>query len=234
MTDARMQDRTGDSAASSRAHGVLLSWGPTVLFGMLLPWITYHQLAGHGVHGAPALLLVSIWAALEIGLYFALHHRIDEVGMLMLLALVLEAISAIAYNGGEVSIVRETALTGLVGAALVVSLAFGRPLAFHLGRRFATDGSAAGVTRWSGKWAHDAGFRARQRRLTAVWGVGCLLEAGMVTVLAQGLSTGAVVAVSHAGPVVVTAALAAYTVWTRRSQLSDSQTPAAPSSAPTA
>ncbi|WP_329178302.1 hypothetical protein [Streptomyces sp. NBC_01477] len=253
MTDARTHDPTGRSSASSHAHAVLLSWGPTVLFGMLLPWVTYHQLTGRGVHGAPALILVAAWPALEIGLYFALHHRVDEFGMLILLALLLATAGTAVGSGGRavggravgvravgvravgvraVGVRADTALAGMTGVAFALSLTFGRPLTFWFGRRFATDGSAAATARWTGVWARDAGFRAMQRRLTTAWATGCLLVAG--TTAAAPRLHGSDAALSHACSVVVIAAVTAYTVRAGRVWAEARQTPAAPSNAPTA
>jgi hypothetical protein len=234
MTDARTHDRTDGTSAPSHAQAVLLSWGPTVLFGMLLPWITYHQLTGHAVHGAPKLILVSAWPAMEIGLYFALHHRVDEFALLILMALLLATTGAIGGSSHHWPGVRMvTAFTGLLGVAFAVSPALGRPLTFWLGRRFATDGSAAGAARWDGLWLQDASFRAVQCKVAAVWGVGCMLEAGVAAVVPPQLRGGGAAAASLAGPVVVAAALVAYTARAGRVWAAAGQTPAAPSSAPT-
>lgn len=233
MTDARTQDGAARSGASSHAHGVLLSWGPTVLFGMVLPWITYHQFAGRGVHGAPALLLVSAWPALEVGLYFALHHRVDEFGMLIFAALLMAAAGAASGDGRWMGVRADAVFTGLVGVAFAVSPAFGRPLTFWFGRRFAMDGSAA-AARWNGWWLQNAGFRAVQYRLTVAWGAGCLVEAGVMAVLPPRLPGSQADAASLAGPAVVAAAVVAYTARAGRAWAASCQTPAAPSSAPTA
>ena len=233
MIDARAQDRMR-TAPAERAQTVLLVWGPTVLFSMLLPWISYNQLTGRGVHEVPALLIVSAWPALEIGLYFALHRRVDEFGMLILLTLLLGAVGAVAYNSSKMIFLKDSALTGLIGLAFLGSLALARPLTFYFGRKFATDGTWEGVAWWNGLWERSAGFRATQRRLTVIWGVAYLLEAGAKAALVYRLSTGSMVAVSNTAPLVVTALLVAYTVRVGRRGRGAGQTPAAPSSAPTA
>lgn len=234
MTDARTHDRTGGSGAPSHAQSVLLTWGPTLFFAALLPWITYHQLTGHGVRGAPAIVLVSAWPALEIGLYFALHYRVDEFGALTLAALLLAAAIAGAGGGRPAGARTEAAYAGLVGAAFAASLVFGRPLTFWFGRRFATDGSTAGAARWGQLWLRDAGFRDLHRRVTAVWAAGCILDAGAVAVCAARLPDGGVEAVSIAGPLVVTATLVTCSVHAGKTWAAVRQTPAAPSSTPTA
>ncbi|WP_322975285.1 VC0807 family protein [Actinacidiphila bryophytorum] len=234
MTGARIHDGDGGSRVSSHAHAVLLSWGPTVLFGMTLPWITHHQLAGQGVPEAAALVLVSAWPALEIGLYFALHHRLDEFGTLVLAALLVAAAGAVVGGGRWTGGRTETAFTGLVGVTLAISLVFGRPLTFWFGRRFATDGSAAGSARWNGLWQQDAGFRGMHYRLTAAWASGCLAVACMTAVLPLRQPGGGVDAAALAAPAVVATAVVAYTARAGRAWAVRGQTPAAPSSAPTA
>lgn len=247
MNDAHTHART----PATRGQSLLLSWGPTVLFSMLLPWITYNQLTGHGVDEVPALLIVSAWPALEIGLYFALHRRVDEFGMLILLTLLLGAAGALAYNSSKMIFLKDSALTGLVGLAFLASLALERPLMFYFGRKFATDGTDEGVAQWNGMWEQYPGFRAGQRRLTAIWGVAFVLEASVKAVLAYRLSTGTMVGVSNALPLVVTGLLVVYTIRmgkkgaARRAateaaqtgahgSAAAAQTPLAPSSAPTA
>lgn len=244
------------TAAQTRARTLtmLQSWGPTVLFSMLLPWITYNQLTGHGVHEVPALLIISAWPALEIGLYFALHRRVDEFGMLILLTLLLGAVGALAYNSSKMIFLKDSALTGLVGIAFLVSLALERPLMFYFGRKFATDGTAEGVAQWNGMWEQFPGFRAVQRKLTVIWGVTFVLEASVKAVLVYQLSTDTMVGVSNTLPLVVTGLLVVYTIRTgkkgaaRRAAMeaaqaaaagsadapAASQSPLAPSSAPTA
>lgn len=233
MTDARIRDGDGGSRVPSHAHAVLLSWGPTLLFGVVLPWITYHQLAGRGVPGAPALLLVSAWPALEIGLYFALHQRVDEFATLVLAALLAAAGDAVAGGGRWMGIGTDTAFTGLVGVAFAASPIFMRPLTFWFGRRFVTDGSPPGVARWNGLWLQDTGFRALHGRLTAAWGGGCLVEAGVMAMFPLRLADGSVDAASFAGSAAVATAVVAYTARTGKAWAASGQTPAAPSSAPT-
>jgi intracellular septation protein A len=251
------------TAAHSHARtlALLQSWGPTVLFSMLLPWITYNQLTDQGVHEVPALLIISAWPALEIGLYFALHRRVDEFGMLILLTLLLGAVGALAYNSSRMIFLKDSALTGLVGAAFLVSLALRRPLMFYFGRKFATDGTAEGVARWNGLWEQYPGFRTVQHRLTVIWGVAFVVEATVKVVLVYQLSTDTMVGVSNTLPLGVTGLLVAYTIRPGRkgearrlaaeaaaatgaateaatgaaaTSTAAAQTPAAPSTAPTA
>ena len=245
MTDAHAKDNGSSGTTDRPAQRLLLIWGPTVLFSMVLPWITYNQLTGHGVHEVPALLIVSAWPALETGLYFALHRRVDEFGMLILLTLLLGAAGALAYNSSKMIFLKDSALTGLVGLAFLASLGLKRPLTFYFGRKFATDGSDQGVAQWNGLWDAYPGFRSVQRRLTAIWGLAYVAEATVKAVLVYQLSTGAMVTVSNILPLAVTALLVAYTVRTGRkgearrlaaeaAGTTAPQTPAAPSSAPTA
>jgi intracellular septation protein A len=244
MTDAQTAENGTGGTGDGLGQRLLLIWGPTVLFSMVLPWITYNQLTGHGVHEVPALLIVSAWPALETGLYFALHRRVDEFGMLILLTLLLGAAGALAYNSSKMIFLKDSALTGLVGLAFLVSLGLKRPLIFYFGRKFATDGTERGVAQWNGMWDAYPGFRSVQQRLTAIWGLAYVVEATVKAVLVYHLSTGTMVSVSNILPLAVTALLVAYTIRTGRkgearrlaaeAAAAAPQTPAAPSSAPTA
>ncbi|MFD9790392.1 VC0807 family protein [Streptomyces sp. NPDC059070] len=201
---------------SSAGHGktVLLTWGPTILFSVVLPWITYGVLTDHGMGEVPALLLISAWPLAEMGLYYGLHRRLDEFGVMILITLLLSAVSALAYNSAKLLFLKDSALTGLLGLAFLVSLTLKRPLIFYFGRKFATDGTAEGVAKWNANWDLYPGFRAAQRRLTVVWGAAFLAEAGVKAALVYVLDTDTMVGVSNALPFVVLGALMFHTIRT--------------------
>ncbi|MEV0094892.1 VC0807 family protein [Streptomyces sp. NPDC050738] len=199
-----------------RKTNILTVWGPTILFSIVLPWITYGMLTDHGMHEVPALLLISCWPVAELAIYFGIHRRVDEFSMLILITLVLGALSALAYNSAKLLFLKDSALTGLLGIAFLVSLALKRPLIFYFGRKFGTDGTAEGVADWNAMWDKYPGFRTSQRKLTVVWGVAFLLEAGVKAALVYMLDTGTMVGVSNVLPFVVLGLLMVYTIRTGR------------------
>ncbi|MEU5435471.1 VC0807 family protein [Streptomyces sp. NPDC020719] len=200
------------SAGSART--TLLTWGPTILFSVVLPWITYGMLTDHGMSEVPALLLISAWPVAEIGLYFALHRRVDEFGMMILITLLLSAVSALAYNSAKLLFLKDSALTGLLGLAFLFSLTLKRPLIFYFGRKFGTDGTREGVAKWNAMWDQYPGFRRTQRKLTVIWGVAFLAEASLKAALVYVLDTDTMVGVSNALPFAVLGGLMFYTIRT--------------------
>ncbi|MDJ0342349.1 VC0807 family protein [Streptomyces sp. H10-C2] len=207
---------TQSAGGPSRGGAMLMSWGPTVLFSIVLPWVTYGMLTDHGVGQVPALLIISGWPVVEMVLYFAIHRRLDEFSIMILGTLLLSAVSALAYNSTKMVFIKDSALTGLLGLAFLVSLFAKRPLNFYFGRKFATDGTAESVATWNGLWDKYAGFRSTQRMLTVVWGVTFLVESGIRIALTYVLSTDTMVGVSSVMPFVFTAGLVFYTIRTGR------------------
>ncbi|MCX5204201.1 hypothetical protein OG897_22460 [Streptomyces sp. NBC_00237] len=191
---------------------VVLNWGPTLLFSVLLPWVTYGMLTDGGVEPVAALFLIALWPLAEVGIFYGLNRRVDEFGVMILIVLVLGAVSALVFQSEKMVFVKDSAVTGLLGLAFLVTLWLERPMMFYFGRKFATDGSAAGVARWNGLWDAFPGFRSSQRKLTVVWGVAFLVEAGVRVALTFALDTSTMVGVSGIMPFVVLAGLLTYTI----------------------
>ncbi|UNO41913.1 VC0807 family protein [Streptomyces sp. MST-110588] len=209
-------DGSRPGKASGSGKTLLLNWGPTVLFSIVLPWITYGQLTDHGVRPETALLIISGWPVVEMILYYALHRRLDEFSVLILLTLLLGAAGSLVYSSTKLLFLKDSAVTGLVGTAYLVSLFMARPLMFYFGRKFATDGTPEGIARWNGFWDAYPGFRKSQRRLTAVWGVAFLVEAGIKAALTFVLDTATMVGVANVLPFAFLAGLMFYTIRTAK------------------
>ncbi|MFI5529229.1 VC0807 family protein [Kitasatospora sp. NPDC051853] len=193
------------------AASVLWQWGPFVLFGVVLPLITYNQLVDHGVGTAAALLLSALWPAAEtVGMLLVRRH-VDEMGVLSLTLLALTLLSSLAFNSPRMILVKDSALTGLFGLVMFASLLAPRPLCFYLGRKFATDGSPGAVAWWNGLWKF-AGFRRTQKIITTVWGTAFTVEAVLRIALAYLLPTSVMVTLNTVLPMVVLAALITWTI----------------------
>ncbi|MBO0839208.1 MAG: hypothetical protein J2O49_00065, partial [Sciscionella sp.] len=55
-----------------------LNWMPTIVFTIVLPWLTYVYLTNHGMSQAPALMIAGIWPALETLGTLAIRRKVDE------------------------------------------------------------------------------------------------------------------------------------------------------------
>ncbi|NJP88520.1 hypothetical protein HCN51_03445 [Nonomuraea sp. FMUSA5-5] len=204
MTES--QDRRG------RALSSLLNLLPSVLFGVVLPFVTYGMLTDRGYAPVTALLLASLWPVADLVLYLAVKRRVDEFGLMMLVLLLLGALGALVFDSPRLFFVKDAAITGLLGLTFLGSLALSRPIMFYLGRKFATDGTPESLAYWNGLWQYP-GFRRTQYLLTGVWGGAFLLEAIVGVPLAYVLPTQAMLLVGNVLPIVVVAALITWTIF---------------------
>jgi intracellular septation protein A len=198
MTAAQsMPDRPRSGAGKGRT--LLMIWGPTLLFNGLLPYFTYAYLTSHGTSEVQGLLVIAAWPVVELLVYYLLHRRLDEFGVMILLMFLLTALSAVAYDNSRLLLLKESALTVLLGVAFLVSLLLPRPLMFYFGRKFATDGTPDSLAWWNGLWQY-AGFRHSQRVLTAVWGLGFVGQGVLLGVLTAMVSTRTMVGLNSTVP----------------------------------
>lgn len=200
-----------DASAPPRKGGFLRDWAPTLLFSVVLPIVTYNVLTSNGMKTTTALLVSSAWAAFELGLHFLLHRRLDELAMLALVVMLLGFAGQLISDSERFAVLKDSAITGLIGVAMFASLLAPRPFAFYFGRKFATGGAPERVEWWNGLWRFP-GFRSTQRTITAVWGAGFLLDAGVRTLLGLNLTTDAMVTINAVMPLAVTAALVTWTI----------------------
>lgn len=191
-------------------------WASTVLLSIVAPILTYHVLTAHGMGQVWALLLSGVWPAAQMLGSALVRRHADEFAIFTLILLVIGVVTALVFEDPRVLFVKDSAVTGLFGIMLLGSLLFGRPLMFYLGRRFATDGSRAGIDHWNALWRYPQ-FRRVHRVLTVVWGAAFLAEAVARAILAFVLPTAATQAINSIGPYIVLAALLGFTsIYSRR------------------
>jgi intracellular septation protein A len=193
------------------ARAALLNWGPTLVFNVALPVLTYTVLRDRGVGEVPALLASGIWPVLETVLTLAIRRKVDEFAIFTLIFLGLSVLAAVTFGSARLVLVKESAVTGLFGLVLLGSLLAPKPLMFYFGRKFATNGTPEGIAYWNGLWQYP-GFRSTQRVITTVWGVTMVTESLLRIWLSYRLSTGAMVTISSVLPFMVLAALVAWTI----------------------
>jgi len=175
----------------------------TLMINGVIPWLLYVLLSD--VLGSLAALSVATLFPLVDTLAHLLRHRkLDAFGSLMLFTFLL-TISLVAFGGSEkLLLVRESLVTAAVGLVFLVSLAFPKPLIFHLAVRFIAKPDFA-----SG-WQH-AYFRFVMRLMTFVWGVLLTGEAAVRVWMAFRLSTKTYLALSN---VVLWGFIGAAILWT--------------------
>ncbi len=148
---------------------------------------------------------------------FARQRHLDPLSTLNLVALGMSI--ALAFTGGSARLllVKESFVTGAVGAAFLFSLLGRRPAHYYLGRQFVTGNVPARVARYEASWDVSPTMRRVLRTSTAAWGVVMILELALRLTLVFRFSTEQMLVL---GPVVfyaVTGGLIAWTVgYTRR------------------
>lgn len=199
------------SSISSRRPGIM-SVALTLFLNGVLPLLLYVWLKkGHSEF--MALLVASAVPLVESALYYARFRRLDAFGLLMLFGMVLSMLLALTGGEARLMLLRGSAVTALIGAVFLGSLAFPRPLIVPLARRFVSSQKHGDFDAlWSIPYA-----RRVYRIMTAVWGVMLLGEAAVRTLLVWELSTAWFLAVSDIVFYGFIAATALWTVYYRRS-----------------
>lgn len=198
--------------------GKILPWVLTALLSVAAPIVVYDVATDRGVGEVPALLLGALGPLLELAITAAWRRRLDEFSTVVLIFLALGVVTSLFLDDPRLLLLKESAITGLFGIVLLVTVPTNRPLMFLFGRRFATGGEPERVAWWNGLWAYP-GFRRTQRGLTLMWGATLLVEAVARGVLTYRLDTATMVVVNAVVPPVVIALLVTATVvWARRSQ----------------
>lgn len=176
-----------------------------------LPYLTYVVLHRQGVSTVDALAAGAVFPVAFLAYHFARRRRVDGLGLIVLATIVAGTGVALLSGNSRLYLVKESFLTGAFGLFLLGSLLARRPFMFYSGRRFATDGSAAGVAAWDSYWPKSPTFRRSNRVVTLVWGVAFLAEAAIRIVAAYTLDTSTVVALSGVVPLAVVGLLMAWT-----------------------
>jgi hypothetical protein len=182
----------------------------SILVGGVAPYVAYVLLRPH-FEEVPSLILGSSFPAVLNVVSYVRHRRLDPVSTLNLAALAVSAVIAALGGSARLILVRESLVTGAIGAGFLVSLLFGKPAQFYLGRQFVTGNQPDRVLRYNAAWDAVPDMRVALRTTTAVWGIAFLLEVAVRVVLVFHVSTPQALAI---GPVVFYATMLTLIVWT--------------------
>lgn len=182
-----------------------------------LPWLAYTLARPH--FGEFDALLISaapptIWAAIEL----VRRRRIDALSMIILGGIVLSLVAMMMGGSPRLLLVRESIVSGLIGAAFIASLLFGKPLVYHLARATAIrQGDEAGGD--FDAWWQKPPSRILLRNMTLGWGIGLVLEAMVRGVLAWHLAPEDFLLYSPFISYGLVGLMLAWTAWYRRRHL---------------
>ena len=196
----------------NRFVGLLVHWGPTLVFNIAGPLLVYSYLVDHGHSKSAGIMISSLLPLIELAAIYAISRRIDDFGIFTLFTMALTLLSFLAFNSPKALLYKDSAITGILGLAFFVSLALRRPLAYYLGRKFATDGTPAAYQAWDDLWQY-AEFRQTNRVITVMWGAGLCLESAIRIVLIGILSVKTMVGISNVLIYTMVGLISALTFW---------------------
>lgn len=174
----------------------LRAMAPSTIFGAIVPLAVYYVVRRHVSGDATALVIAGAFPAAWVLVELARKRTLDAIGSITLFGFLAGIAASYALGGNAFVLkVRDSAFTALFGVVCLASLAWHRPLMFHLGKAL-----SAGDDK-DRRAAYDELFTLPTARrtfaiITIAWGLGLLVEAAARIVLAVALPTGMFLAVS--------------------------------------
>jgi len=195
-----------DAARGGRIRPIAM----IVIFDVAGPLAAYSVLRSAGLTAVTALLLSGVFPALGVTIGVIRNHRLDVIGALVLAGIAVGTVLGLVSHSAKLLLVEGSVPTAVFGVACLGSLRARRPLMFSFAREFSGPDTANGreMTRL---WQYE-GYRRVFRVITAVWGIGFMVEAALRVVIAYNASTGTALTSSKVTPFVWAAILSAWTV----------------------
>ena len=208
MEASRDTERTAGSRPAAR--GRLRTISKILIVDVAAPLATYSLLRSAGMTTVTALVLSGVVPAFGVGAGIIRHHHLDVVGALVLAGIVVGTLLGLVTHSPRLVLVEGSVPTAVLGVACLGSLCTRRPLMFGFALEFTGPDTPTGreMTRL---WQYEE-YRRIFRVITAVWGVGFLLEAALRVVIVYNTSTGTALAISKFMPYLFIAILVAWTV----------------------
>ena len=172
------------SVVSENKNGRSMSFRnmlPTLLINAVVP-LLINLLARPYMPTIDGLLLASSVPALFTLGNFIWKKHIDAVGLLVVAGLLLTAVFALVFKSPRLLLLQSSAVSGLFGVVMLVSLLFSRPILFYIVRSISTQHDAQRIASFNADWSFPQ-FRSFFRTLTIVWGCVTIAQLALLTVL---------------------------------------------------
>jgi hypothetical protein len=175
-----MQQSTVKENKNSRSMS-FRSMLPTLLMNAVVP-LSINLIARPYMPTIDALLLASSVPALFTLGSFIWKKHIDAVGLIVVGGLLLTAVFALVFKSPRLLLLQSSAVSGLFGMAMLVSLLFSRPILFYIVRSISAQNDAQRIASFNADWSFPQ-FRAFFRTLTIVWGCVTIAQLALLTIL---------------------------------------------------
>ena len=204
------------AGARPEIAGRLRSIAKIVIIDVAAPLIAYNLLRSAGMSTVTALVLSGVFPALGVATGVIRHRRLDVVGALVLAGILAGTVLGLISHSTRLVLMEGSVPTAIFGVACLGSLWTRRPLMFGMSVEFIGPDTAKGREMIS-LWQYE-GFRRIFRVITAVWGVGFLLEAALRVAIVYNTSTATALSLSKVTPYIWIGIFITWTVAYGRSQ----------------
>ncbi|TPW31770.1 hypothetical protein FJU08_08500 [Martelella alba] len=150
-----------------------------IIFGALLPYLTFVLGQHFGLSIVHALALGSLFPIATIMVSYFVSRRIAAVSIITLSATLASLAGSLWFNSAYLALLKNSLITGLIGLVFLGSLFAPRPLIFFL----AAEGNREKQEKYEGFWQTRPGFRRTMREMTGIWAAALLGEAILRAVL---------------------------------------------------
>jgi hypothetical protein len=188
----------------------LRSIAKIVIIDIAAPLIAYSLLRSAGMSMVTALVLSGVFPALGVAIGAIKHRRLDVVGALVLAGILAGTVLGLISHSARLVLMEGSVPTAIFGLGCLGSLWTRRPLMYGFAVEFTGPDTAKGREMIS-LWQYE-GFRHVFRVITAVWGVGFLLEAALRVAVVYNTSPGTALSLSKVTPYIWAGIFTAWTI----------------------
>ncbi|MEU3465304.1 VC0807 family protein [Streptomyces sp. NPDC006733] len=164
-----------DGAGAEREPNPLAAMARPLVLDIAVPLGSYYLLRdGFGVGLVPALLLSSVVPGVRTVVGAVRDRSFNGLAGIILAVNLVGIVLSFVTGDARLMIVKDSALSSVVGLSVLVAAATGKPLMSAGLKPFMTKGRAANVRAWDRLTAVDPRFRRAEVLFSVIWGA-CLL-----------------------------------------------------------
>jgi uncharacterized membrane protein len=160
----------------------LLRVAPELFANFLAPYLVFEALDGR--FGDKWALIASalpplLWSGVEL----ARTRRLDAISVTVVSGILLTVGATFLGGSARLIQIRDALVTGAIGVMFLATLLLEKPMIFYLARATMARDTVEGEAEFEAMWLWPGAPRVF-RVLTAVWGVGLILQTGVMCYLA--------------------------------------------------
>lgn len=159
-----------------RFDGLVRRAGLSLLLNAACPWVAYQVLTAQGVDTVTALAVTAVFPIVGTLLGWVRSGYPDVLGILSMLFIAISVAVALMTDNELVILLRRSVSNAVLAILCFGSLAFGRPLMFHVARQFVAGWDRTASAGFEARW-QQSGFRQTMRHITAAWGCWFVVQA---------------------------------------------------------